>query len=142
MAIVELVYLVDRLEGQPQAAQLQRVLKMTVRETGTVEQLWAAMRNAIALHRESLQGEARWYFRAGVIVPGIMLNTYAGDAPRLRAELYDLQQLVQDAPRGMPAAVLAPMRQLAKYAAQATYSQDDLVAIASISGNIMKALES
>ncbi len=142
-AILELVYLIDKFEGQPaEAAQLQKVLKMVVRNTGTRQERWNAVQDAINTHRKSLHGEALWYFNLGVIVPKLSLYAYLKDSAGLKSDFSSFQQLVQNAPQGVPAAVLTPMQQLAKYATQASYSNDELAAIGSTTGTVMDAVSS
>src|SRR2546421_5918159 len=141
-AIVEIVYFADEFEGQPEAAQLQKLLKMIVRKTGTRQERWDAAQDVINTHQKRLQGESLWYFNAGVVIPKISLSTYLKDSAGLKSDFNSLQKLVENAPQGIPASVLTPMRQLAKYATQASYSKDDLSAIASTTGTVMDTFNS
>ncbi|MDQ3816493.1 MAG: hypothetical protein M3362_02230 [Acidobacteriota bacterium] len=141
-AIVEIVYLADQFEGQPEAGQLQKLLKMVVRNTGTREERWGIVQDVINTHRKRIEGEALWYFNAGVVVPEISLNAYMKDSAGLKSSFGSLQKLIADAPKGVPASVLTPMQQLAKYATQTTYSKDDLAAISSTTGTVMDTFNS
>jgi hypothetical protein len=139
-AIVELVYLADRLEGQPEAAKLEAVLKMVVRGTGTAEQRWDAVGEVVKSYSARQQPGARWFFDSGVTLTKVSLYSYLEDQPNLQAELKTLQQLIAKTPQGVPAEVTKPMREVAQYAAQQALTSDDYEKIAETAGQAMESV--
>ena len=138
-AILELVYLSDRLEGQPEAQKLEAVLRMVVRGTGTPKQRWDAVGDAVKSYSARQQGGRRWFFDSGVTLTKVSLFSFLEDQPSLQAELKALQQLIAKTPGGVPAAVLTPMREVAHFATQQVLNSKDYETIGEAS---MEAMES
>ena len=114
--IVDLVYLIDELEGQPEAAQLQTLLKAIIRaqkdqtlvsgEITTISNSYVARQNV----------EQKWYFNVGAAQMRLMYAGWAKDAGATGKCLKDLQALTKVAPAGTPKIILDAINGLSKYA--------------------------
>jgi predicted Zn-dependent peptidase len=127
--IVELVRLIDKLEGQPEAPMLQKTLKSIVRLTTNATTARAEIVAAQKAYGARQKKEQQWYFNAGFTASDLSISSYVGDAAFTKQDLKDLQALIKIAPQGTPKELLDPMNALAKYVAKATYTKDDYVAI-------------
>ncbi|MGH9902228.1 MAG: hypothetical protein ACRD68_10520, partial [Pyrinomonadaceae bacterium] len=129
-AIVELAYLIERLESRPEeAAALQKVLRMVVRGSGTGMQRGETVQRVMKSYGDGLKGEAQWYFNSGVTVSRLFLATYLNDGDGMRIELQNLQLLTKIAPQNVPRDVLAPMQSLLRYFDQTTFTEGDRAAV-------------
>ena len=115
-AIVDLVYLIDELEGQAEAAQLQAILKGVVRGTKDLTKVSsevAAISNTY-LARQTV--EQKWYFNVGTAQMNLMLAGWSKDAVATAKNLKDLQMLTKAAPQGTSKLILEAISGLSKYA--------------------------
>lgn len=136
-AIVELVYLIDRFDGKPEAVALQNVLKALVRGNGSGGVFWNRIEAIAKGYSAKLKGEQKWYFDSGNTLTRLSLATYLGDAAMLKKELQNLQALTKIAPKTIPTEILQPMASLAKYAAQGEIGEAEFLAIDETIGGVM-----
>ena len=129
MAIVELAYLIDALEGQPEAAQLQKVLKQVLRYEGTQDERFQAVEQAANSYVARQKGEAAWYFKTGYAMTRLSLALYLGDNADVQKQLQAVKTLSETAPNTVSTEVLNPMKTLAKYAPKGIYTNDEMVAM-------------
>jgi hypothetical protein len=129
-AILELVSLIERVEDHPeQVSQLQQVLKMVTRNSGTGEERWIAMLRVIKSYSVVLKTEPQWYFDSGVTISMLCVATYLDDSEAIKYELQNLQALTRIAPQNVPRNVLVPMQSLLRYCYQATFTEADRAAL-------------
>jgi hypothetical protein len=123
--IVDLVYLIDGLEGQAEAVQLQAILKGVIRGT---KDLTAVSREISAISNTYLArqtAEQKWYFNVGSVQMNLMYAGWSKDAVGATKNTKELQALVKTAPVGTPALVLEAIKGLAKYATMAQLTVND-----------------
>ena len=114
--IVDLVYLIDGLEGQAEAVQLQAILKGIVRGTkdlAAVSREIAAISNTY-LARQTV--EQKWYFNVGWAQMNLMYAGWSKDAAATAKSLKDLQSLTKTAPVGTSKLIIEAINGLLKYA--------------------------
>ncbi len=127
--VVDLVELIDKFEGQPEAVELQKVLTSVVRNTATVEELQTEVERIAKNYLSQQKKEQQWYFNSGSTITNLVIASYFGDDTELKNRLSEMQALITIAPKETPGEMLAPMGDLVKYIAKATLSEDDYVAI-------------
>lgn len=128
-AIVELVYLIDRLENQPEAAQLQKTLKAVVRRTKTAMQVQKEIETAADAFIARQKPEQKWYLTAGKATMKLSISTYFGEDSAIIQGFAELQALIKSAPKNTGAEVLEPMNTLAKYFDKTVFTEEDYAAI-------------
>ena len=114
--IVDLVYLIDELEGQAEAAQLQTLMKQIVRgqkDQTLVSGEIAAISN-MYLNRQT--ADQKWFFNVGTSQMRLMYAGWAKDATATAKHLKDLQLLTKSAPVGTPKLIIEAINGLTKYA--------------------------
>lgn len=128
-AIVDLVYLIDSLEGQPEAVQLQTLLKGIVRETKEI----AAVSSEISAISKSFFArqttEKRWYFNVGVAQMNLLLAGWGKDSTGSVTNVKELQTLAKTPPAGTPQIVLDAIKGLAVYAVKPKLEQADFTSL-------------
>ena len=114
--IVDLVYLIDELEGQAEAAQLQSLMKSIIRgqkDQTLVSSEIAAISNTY-LNRQT--AEQKWFFNVGTSQMRLVYAGWAKVATATAKHLKDLQLLTKSAPDGTPRLIIEAINGLTKYA--------------------------
>jgi hypothetical protein len=114
--IVDLVYLVDELEGQSEAVQLQAILKGVVRGTKDLTKVSGEISTISNMYFARLSGEQKWFYNVGTAQMNLMIAGYSKDAAATAKNLKDLQLLIKSAPQGTSKLVLEAINGLSKYA--------------------------
>lgn len=138
--IVDLVYLIDSIDGQPESVTLQKTLKSLVRGTSDTATVKKEIENASKSYLARQKVDQKWYFNAGQTSMNLMISTYMGEDAQIKKGLTDLQALIKVAPSGTPKEVLDPIGSLAKYVAKTTYTEDEYMAIYEGIGNVINAI--
>jgi len=123
--IVDLVYLIDELEGQAEGAQLQTMMKQIIRgqkDQTLVSNEIAAISNTY-LNRQT--AEQKWFFNVGTSQMRLMYAGWAKDATATAKNLKDLQLLMKTAPLGTPKLVIEAINGLSKYATLTPFTVAD-----------------
>jgi len=137
--ILDLVYLIDRLDGQPEAAQLQKTLKAVIRGTSTGALVKKDIEKISNAYLARQKPDQKWYFNAGKTSMSLMIATFMGEDANIKKHLTGLQSLIKIAPKGTAKEILNPMSALAKYIARETYTDEDYTAIYEGVGSIIDA---
>lgn len=137
--IIDLAYLIDRLEGQPEAAKLQKTLRAVLRGTSTGELVKKDIEKISNAYLARQKVDRKWYFNAGKTSINLLIASYMGEDASIKKGLNQLQSLIKTAPKATAKEILNPMSALAKYAAQKTYTDEDYTAIYEGVGNIIDA---
>ena len=127
--IVDLVYLIDSLENQPENLALQKILKSITKETSNAAQIHLEIENAFKSYASRQTSEQKWYLETGSAITKIIFSTYVGDNAAITKGLSETQKLVKIAPLGTPEEIINPMNNLTKYVAQTAFSEGEYAAI-------------
>ena len=127
--IVRLVYMIDQMEGQPEADALQNTLKSLVRGTSNAAKVRLEIENAMKSYTGKLTGDQKWFYDAGQSVTNLIFHIYSNDQALVKKNLSEIQNLIKLAPHGTPEEIIAPMQTLAKYVSQTTFAENDYTAI-------------
>ena len=127
--IVDLVYLIDELEGEPEATQLQSILKDVIHgdEYGVV--LAEEIESVSKAYLARLTAEQKWYFNVGQTQIFLTYAAWKNDAAAVKTRLKEMQRLATMAPKGTAISIVNAVNGLSKYIAKATFTQEDLTAI-------------
>ena len=125
MLVVALVYLINDLEGEPEAAQLQKTLKLLLDGKTDAAQLLAQIENASESFSNRLSKEQKWYFASGAAVTNLLIGTYMSDNTTIRKNLSEIKTLTKIAPEGTSDALIVKMDNLTKYAFNANFTDAD-----------------
>lgn len=138
--IIDLAYLIDRLEGQAEAVKLQKTLKSVLRGTSSAAAVKTEIEIISRLYLNRQKATQKWYFNAGRAAMNLKISSYLGEDARVKKDLSDLQALIKIAPKGTSESILEPMGNLVKYAAKATFTDEDYTAIYDGIDGVMNAV--
>lgn len=127
--IVDLVELIDKLEGQPEAVELQQVLTSVVRKTVESVQVQREIETMAKNYLARQKDESQWYFNSGATLVKLVMASYFSKDAELKNRLSEMQALITIAPKETPPEMIEPMGDLVKYMAQTAFTEDDYVAI-------------
>jgi hypothetical protein len=140
IAILEIVYLADRLDSQPEAARLQTILRAMIRKTATDDQIAADIEAVFQSYVKRQNAGDGWYLNAGASMMNLHAATYFGDEAATKKRLSDLKDLVRNAPKGTEKQMIDQMNRLVEYGSKTTFSEDDLTAIGEIINSIEETM--
>lgn len=130
----------DILDGQPEAAELRKVLEMIAKGTGTDIERMAAGLKVLDSLLERLQGDALWYADLGAPVGVARLAAIFEDGEMARGALRILQENSQSPPRSLPRSALRPLRDLTQYASKKKLSAADFRQMLAACDAVTKAI--
>lgn len=137
--IIDLAYLIDRLENQPEAPKLQKILRAVLRGTATGDAVKKDIEKISTAYLARQKGNQKWYFNAGKTSMNVMLASFMGEDANIKKGLTELQSLLKTAPKDTWQEILDPIKALAKYIAQPTFTDEDYMAIYEGVDSIMSA---
>lgn len=124
-AIVDLVYLIDSLEGQAEAVQLQGIMKGIVRGQKDLTLVSKEIAAISTAYQTRIAAEQKWYFSVGTAQMNLMMSGWAKDATATAKFAKELQGLSKTAPASTPKIILDAMNGLSKYATLNPFTVDD-----------------
>ncbi len=137
--IVDMVYLIDDLENQSEAAQLQKLLQAAVRRTKSGAQISMEIETISKTYMARQKVDQKWYYNAGFGSMNLMISAYLGDNALTKKDVTQLQALIKIAPENTPKEIINPLNDLAKFAAKTVFTQEDYTAIHAAVENVLKA---
>ncbi len=140
--IVDLVFLIDNLEGQAEAVQLQKTLKTILRGTSTPAQVRKDLEAASKTYLARQKADQKWYFNSGQTSMNLMIATYMSNDAEIKKGLSNLQALIKIAPKSTPRTILDPINSLAQYVAKTTFTEEDYTAIYEGAEKVIDAVSS
>ena len=138
--ILDLVRLIDDLDGQPEAVQLQKTLKSVLRRTSTALKISQEIEAISKTYLARQKVDPKWYFNAGQTSMSLMISSYQNDDAKVKKGLAELQSLIKAAPPGTAQEVIDPMNVLTKYIAKTTFTEADYSAIYEGVGNVIEVV--
>lgn len=127
--IVDLVYLIDALGTQPEAAVLQKTLQAVVRDQANAEQVASLVENAAKTYAARQNSGEKWYFAAGQTSMKLMIAGFLNDGANAQKMLAQVQILIKTAPAGTAKEILEPMNELAGLAVKPIFNEADFTQI-------------
>lgn len=127
--IIDLVYLIDSLDGEPESAALQKTLQSLIRKTANCGEIRTEIINASNSYSTRLRGEESWYYSSGATVTNLLINAYFGDNTAIKKNLSEILNLVKIAPQETSEKITLSMKSLAEYVKKSTFAKDDYLAL-------------
>ena len=124
-----LTILWDELEGQPEASQIETLMRMVVRGYGTEEDRLAKLDAAQVAVELRIKGDQKWFYSLGKSYTKLSFDLEAKDSNVIRARMVELGKLGQSAPTTVPPAFAAALVKIGVYAAKSSLSDDDVAVV-------------
>jgi hypothetical protein len=129
--LARLAILWDELEGQPEAAQIETLMRMVVRGNGSVQERVAKLNAAQVAIELRYKGEQKWYYNVGKAYTKLSLDLNAKDGDAVQARMLELGKLGKSAPATVPPAFTAALVKIGDYGAKSSFTDNDVQAITS-----------
>ena len=128
-ALAQLAFLWDELYLQPEASQIESVMRMVIRFQGTADQKIAKLETVRTNIEARLKTDHKWYYSVGKTSSQMTIAVNAEDYSAFGAKLAELGKLATTAPAGTPAKLVSAMAKLGGYSGKTDLSDDDVAAI-------------
>jgi len=140
-AIVNLVFIIDALEGLPEAEALQKTLKNIVRYTCKSQQCAQEIQAVIKSLEKQMQGESQWFFNTGLTVSNLYIANAIEDVASVKSSLTQIQALMDKAPKTIPIELISQMKTVTEYVKKEKLTGNDYVAISSNLDNLIGVIK-
>lgn len=137
-AILELVRLSARLDGQTESTELDAAVKMVARGQGTKAERWSAVSEISDRYSSKLAGEQRWYFQLAGNLMRLTLANYQKNETSIRLELQNLSVLSKIAPETVHAEIIKNITELTVLTANGKFTESETLAIDNHVGKLME----
>lgn len=128
-ALAQLAFLWDELYQQPEAPQVEMLIRMVVRGQGTAEQRIAKVDSARTAVEARLKAEHKWYYNVGSNYAQIFSALDAKDTAQVKLRMTMLGKLAKTPPVGTPAELVAAMTTIGQYGGKPQFSDGDIEVI-------------
>jgi hypothetical protein len=128
-SITQMTILWDELYQQPEASDIEALMRMTVRGSGTLEMRLARLEKAKTAYEKRVTGEGRWYYNVGLTYSQAFTALNAKDVTTFKQKLAALGTLSKGSPAGTPSDFVAALAKLGTFSTKAQFTSDDIAAL-------------
>ncbi len=132
----DLEFLIEAFQGQPEAFELENLLKSVTDGTANAEEIYAAMKSVEGSYRDQLSDEQKWFFDYGEWTTCLIGDTVIKEDEYIFEDLDALQRMAEDAPPEVAKEILEPVTLLAEYSEQDSFTDEDYEELRSGAFNI------
>ena len=125
-AIAQMTVLWDELYLQPEATDIEALMRMTVRGQATKELQLGRLEKAKTSVEKRLTGDARWYYNAGRTYSQMFTALDAEDMAAFKQALADIDKLSKSSPAGTPAEFVAAMSKIGSLLTHTQFGDDEV----------------
>jgi len=128
-ALAQLAFLWDELYLQPEAAQVEAVLRAVVRGQGTADMKIAKLDSVATSLDTRLKPDHKWYYGVGKAYSQMTISGNNQDYTTMTMKLVELGKFGKTAPTGTPAELVAAMAKIGELVAKPNLSDDDVAVL-------------
>lgn len=140
--IVDLVYLIDRLEGSSESVSLRKTLTQVVRESAAREVIAAQIEKEGDRYRARLKGVELWNFDIGYTALHLTLASYNNVESAVREDIAKLKALGDSCPDSTSQAAIEKIAVLQRFVTDAQISDEDYQRIFYATWELLNSLAS
>jgi hypothetical protein len=111
-SIAQMTILWDELYSQPEAADIEALMRMTVRGQGSTELQLAKLEKAKESVEKRLTGEGRWYYNVGLAYSQMFTALDAENMAGFKQALSDMNKLSKGSPAGTPVELVSALSKI------------------------------
>ncbi len=132
----DLEFLIEAFQGQPNAVELEKLLKSVTDGTADLEQILEGMISVEDSYRDQLSDEQKWFFDYGEWATSLIGDTVIKEDEAIFVDLDALQSMAEDAPPEIAKEILEPVSALAEFSEQDSFTDQDYEELRSGAFNI------
>jgi hypothetical protein len=128
-SLAQLAFLWDELYLQPEASQVEAVMRAVVRGQGTADMKIAKLDAAAASIETRLKADHKWYYSMGKAYSELEIASTDKDYDALDAKFIELGKLSKTAPMGTPADLVNALVKIGEISAKSTVTDADVAVL-------------
>jgi len=128
-AITQLAVLWDELQGQPEAAQMETLLRMQIRSTGTIKDRLNKLDAIQAAVETRFKGEQKWFYNVGKAYTQMYIGLNGKDVVAVKNNMVELGNLAKTAPASSPAAFTTALATLGQMGGKSSLTDAEVATV-------------
>ena len=125
-SVAQMTILWDELYLQPEAVEIEALMRITVRGQGTKELQLSRLEKAKASVEKRLTGESRWYYDVGQSYSQMFTALDAENMAGFKQELTKMNQLSKASPVGTPAEFVSALSKIGSLINHTEFGDDEI----------------
>ena len=125
-SVAQMTILWDELYSQPEAADIEALMRMTVRGQGSTELQLARLEKAKESVEKRLTGEARWYYNVGLAYSQMFTALDAENMVGFKQALTDMNKLSKASPAGTPVELVSALSKIGSLLTHTQFGDDEV----------------
>ena len=140
-SIAQMTILWDELYSQPEANDIEALMRMTVRGQGTTELQIAKLEKAKESVEKRLSGDARWYYNVGLAYSQMFTAIDAENMSAFKQSLGTIGKLSKASPAGTPTELVSALSKIGSLLNHDQFGDDEEAILKAQSEAIDKLIE-
>ena len=128
-ALAQLAFLWDELYLQPEASQVEAVLRAVVRGQGTADMKIAKLDSVATSLDARLKPDHKWYYSVGRTYSQVTITANNEDYKTFTTMLAEMGRLAKTSPAGTPSDLLAAMAKVGEIGTKANITDNDVAVL-------------
>ena len=128
-SLAQMTILWDELYQQPEATDIEALMRMTTRGQGTLDLKLARLEKAKASVEKRLTGEARWYYNVGFAYSALFTAMNGKDFDGFKKQLGTLGTLGASAPTGTPSNFVSALNSIGSFSNKSQFTDADIAVL-------------
>ena len=130
-ALAQLAFLWDELYLQPEASQVEAVMRAVVRNQGTADMKIAKLDSVAASLNTRLKPDHKWYYNVGKTYSQVTNAANNDDYTTMTTKLADLGKLAKVSPTGTPTELVTAMAKIGEIIGKSDLTDNDVAVLKS-----------
>ena len=128
-AITQLAVLWDELQGQPEAVQMEALLRMQIRSTGTIKDRLNKLDAIQAAVETRFKGEQKWFYNVGKAYTQMYIGLNGKDVVAVKNNMVELGNLAKTAPASSPTAFTTALAMLGQLGGKSSLTDAEVATV-------------
>lgn len=128
-AITQLAVLWDELQGQPEAVQMEALLRMQIRSTGTIKDRLNKLDAIQAAVEARFKGEQKWFYNVGKAYTQMYIGLNGKDVVAVKNNMVELGNLAKTAPASSPTAFTTALATLGQLGGKSSLTDAEIATV-------------
>ena len=128
-AITQLAVLWDELQGQPEAAQMEALLRMQIRGSGTVKDRLNKLDAVQSAVETRFKGEQKWFYNVGKSYTQMYTALNGKDIVAMKNSMVELGNLAKTAPASSPATFTTALATLGQMGGKSSLTDAEIAIV-------------
>lgn len=128
-AITQLAVVWDELQGQPEAVQMEALLRMQIRSTGTIKDRLNKLDAIQAAVEARFKGEQKWFYNVGKAYTQMYIGLNGKDVVAVKNNMVELGNLAKTAPASSPTSFTTALATLGQLGGKSSLTDAEIATV-------------